>query len=146
MTADRCSREDELLDALGSGFVGAELDQHVASCAACADLRLVAGGLLDDRRDAMMAASIPSSGTMWFRIQLRLRRDAQSTARRSLVIGQAITVGVVLLLLGSLLGAQLAGGFFDVLASIRLSTPLLVAFILSLLVAPIAGYVAVRQK
>ena len=30
-----CIRESELLDALGRGFVGDELNGHVASCESC---------------------------------------------------------------------------------------------------------------
>ena len=54
-----CARENELLDALGRGYVGSELGAHIASCTACTELRAVAGALLDDRAHAVAAAHVP---------------------------------------------------------------------------------------
>ena len=141
-----CVRENELLDALGRGFVGAELEAHVASCDACGELRLVAGALLDDRAQAMIEAPIPSSGTMWWRMRVRHRHDAQATARRSLLIGQAATLVIAFVLVAAFFGTDLTYAVRDMIATIRLSTPLLLAFATVLLMAPIAGWVALRQK
>ena len=141
-----CVRENELLDALGRGFVGAELESHVASCESCGELRLVAGALLDDRAEAMIEAPIPSSGTMWWRMRVRHRHDAQATARRSLLIGQAATLVIAFILVAAFFGTDLTYAVRDMIATIRLSTPLLLAFATVLLMAPIAGWVALRQK
>lgn len=141
-----CPREDELLDALGRRFVGPELEEHVTACAPCTDLRNVAGALLDDRAMAMMEAPIPSAGTMWYRMQVRLRHDAEATARRSLFIGQAATLLVALVLVAAFFGADIAFGVKHLVASIRVSWPLLAMLATWLLVAPIAGWVAIRQK
>ena len=146
MTAECCGREDELLDALGRGFVGAELASHVERCAACAETHHVAAALLDDRATAMAAATIPSAGTMWWRMQARRRHDAEIAARRSLLIGQAVTLFAAVALVFTLLGGNLAGEAFNVISSIRLSTPLLLAVATWLLAAPIAGWVLIRQK
>ena len=141
-----CPREDELLDALGAGFIGEELESHIATCAACGELRLVAGALLDERVQAVTEAALPSSGTMLWRMQMRRRQEAQSTARRSLLIGQAVTLVAALMLVFTLLGGTLAGEAVNVIASIRLSTPLLLAVAIWLLAAPIAGWLLLRQK
>ena len=141
-----CPRETELLDALGAGFVGEELESHIGPCAACGELRLVAGALLDDRAEAMFEAHVPSAGTMWFRMQMRRRQEAQATARRSLLIGQAVTLAAALMLVFTLLGGNLAGEVVNVISSIGLSTPLLLAVAIWLLAAPIAGWVLIRQK
>jgi hypothetical protein len=141
-----CPREDELLDALGRAFVGAELESHIASCAWCSELRLVAGALLDDRAEAMIEAPIPSAGTMWWRMRVRQRHEAQATARRSLLIGQAATLLIALTLVISFFGADVAFAVRNVIATIRVSTPLLLALATWVLVAPIAGWVALRQK
>ncbi|HVS30946.1 MAG TPA: hypothetical protein VMS98_05775 [Thermoanaerobaculia bacterium] len=146
MNLDRCHREDELLDSLGRGLVGPELAAHVEECAACSETGLVAGALLDERMDAVMEAPVPSAGTMLFRLQMRLRQEAQAKARRSLVIGQAMTLVVALVLAGSLFGVEIAVGFREVMASIRLSTNVLIALATWALLAPIAGYVAIKQK
>ena len=146
MSADRCPREDELLDALGRTFVGTELEAHVASCAACSELRVVAGALLDDRSQAMAEAPVPSAGTMWWRMRVRQRHEAQATARRTLLIGQAATLLLALALGLAYFGADVAFAVKNVIGAIRVSTPLLLALATWLLIAPIAGWVALRQK
>lgn len=144
--ANVCPREDELLDALGAGFIGEELESHIRTCAACGELRLVAGALLDERVQAVTEAALPSSGTMLWRMQMRRRQEAQSTARRSLLIGQAVTLAAAVVLVFALLGGTLAGEAVNVIASIKLSTPLLLAVAIWLLAAPIAGWMLIRQK
>ena len=144
--ANTCPREDELLDALGAGFIGEELESHITTCAACGELRLVAGALLDERVQAVTEAALPSSGTMLWRMQMRRRQEAQSTARRSLLIGQTVTLVAALALVFTLLGGTLAGEAVNVIASIQLSTPLLLAVAIWLIAVPIAGWVLIRQK
>ena len=145
-TTNPCPREDELLDALGAGFIGEELESHIRTCANCGELRLVAGALLDERMQAVTEAALPSSGTMLWRIQMRRRQEAQAAARRSLLIGQAVTLAIAVALVFKLLGGNLAGEAVNVIASIKLSTPLLLAVAAWLLAAPIAGWVLLRQK
>jgi predicted anti-sigma-YlaC factor YlaD len=144
--ANVCPREDELLDALGAGFLGEELESHITTCAACGELRLVAGALLDERVQAVTEAALPGSGTMLWRMQMRRRQEAQSTARRSLLIGQAVTLAAAVALVFTLLGGHLVGEAVNVIASIKLSTPLLLAVAIWLLAAPIAGWVLIRRK
>lgn len=141
-----CHREDELLDALSRGFVNSELTAHVADCASCRELQLVAGALLDDRLDAMTEAHVPSAAAMWWRVEMRHRQEAAATARRSLLIGQAATLAIAALLVASLFGTDLVAGARQVIASIRVSTPLLVALATWLVLAPIGGWVAVRGR
>ena len=144
--ANACPREDELLDALGAGFIGQELESHIATCAECGELRLVAGALLDERIQAVTEAALPSSGTMLWRMQMRRRHEAQETARRSLLIGQAVTLAIAVALVFLLLGGDLLGEVVNVIASIKLSKPLLLAVAAWLLAAPVAGWVLLRQK
>lgn len=146
MNAGTCPREDELLDALASRFVGPELEAHVASCASCSELRLVAGGVLDDRIAAIAEASVPTAGTMWFRMQMRQRLEAQTRARRSLLIGQAATFVIGIALLAAVFGHDIASQVREVIEASPFSTWLLLALATPILAAPIAGYVAIRQK
>ena len=146
MNAERCEREDELLDALGRGFVDSELEGHVASCDSCTELGIVAGALLDDRSQSMMEAPLPSAGAMWWRMRVRHRQEAEATARRSLLIGQAVTLSVAIAVVITLFGSDLAFTVRHVISTIRLSTPLLLALAPWVIVVPIAGWVAVRQK
>jgi hypothetical protein len=140
-----CSREDELLDALGRGYLGAELTSHIATCSACSELHTVAGALLDERIDAMAEAPVPSAGTMWFRLQMRHRKEIQTAARRSLLIGQAVTLMIAVALIATLLGARFTE-VRELVASVRLSTPLMFVIGTWALLAPIGGYIAIKQK
>lgn len=141
-----CERQDELLDALGRGYVGAELESHVAGCEACAELRLVAGALLDDKAQAMSEAHVPSSGTMWWRMRVRHRQEVAMRARGSLLIGQAATVIVALSLVTWFFGTDIAAGMQHLVSTVRFSTPLLLAAASLVLLLPVAGWVAIRQK
>ncbi|HEV7920632.1 MAG TPA: hypothetical protein VGR02_07565 [Thermoanaerobaculia bacterium] len=140
-----CTREDELLDALERGYIGAELEAHLASCVACGELRLVAGALLGDRAQAMAEAPIPSAGAMWWRMRMRERQDAEATARRSLLIGQAVTVAVAFALIITFFGGEISVGVRNLISTIRFSTPLLLATAI-LASLPIAGWFAVRHS
>jgi hypothetical protein len=146
MSAGQCPRGDELLDALGRGYVGPELTAHAADCRSCGELRVVAGALLNERSAAVTDAPVPSAPSMWFHLQMRQQQEAQSRARRSLITGQAVTLVAALALVISLLGADLAVELRTVIASIRLSAPLLLTAAILLVIAPIAGWVAIRQR
>jgi hypothetical protein len=146
MSPATCPREDELLDALARGFVGDELEAHAASCPACGELRAVAGALLDERAQAMLEAPVPSAGTMWWRLRIRRQLEAEAAARRSLLIGQAVTLAVAIGLVLAFFGAELAAAVRGLIATVRLSTPLLLGLAGWILAVPIAGWVALRQK
>jgi len=139
-----CQRETELLESLGRGYVGPELVSHVAECASCRKLQQVAGALLDERINAMTEAPVPSAATMWFRMQVRRQQEVQAAARHSFMIGQAATLVIALALIGSVFGADAAVSVLDVISAIRVSTPLLIAVGTWLLLAPIAGYFAIK--
>jgi hypothetical protein len=141
----RCHREDELLDALGTGFMNAELEAHVAQCAACSELRVVAGALLHDRTDAIREAAVPSSASMWWRMQMRHRQDVATAARRSLLIGQALTLMAGVGLMAVLFGGDITATARHIAASINVSTPILVAIASTFVAAPLAGFVASRR-
>jgi len=142
----RCERENELLDSLGRGFIGSELALHVVACDSCVELRAVAGALLDDRAEAITTAAIPSPGTMWWRMQLRMRQETESAARRSLLIGQAATLAVAIVLMFAVFGADVAVGVRDAVASVHLTTRIMLFIAVPLVLAPLAGWVAVRAK
>jgi hypothetical protein len=141
-----CPREPELLAALGRGFVPVELEAHARECASCAELQLVAGALLEDRAAAVAAAPVPTSGSMWWRMRTRHRRDAQALARRTLLAGQAASIAVALGLLALFFGGALVQIAQGVVTAVRLHTPLLFAMVALLLLAPIGGWVALRGK
>ena len=149
MNADilrRCEREDELLDALSNGFVPAELSDHARGCLSCAELQLVAGAVLDERSAAIREAAVPTARAMWHRIRIREQQEAQAAARRSLMIGQAGTLAVAVALIAVFYGSEVAMGVRDAMQSIRVSTPFALLLGWWLVAAPVAGWVALRQR
>lgn len=145
MNAEQCERQDELLDALSRGFVGPDLDAHLATCAACRELQLVARALLDDRADAIAEADVPSAGAMIWRMRIRSRREAEARARRSLLAGHVVTLAVAGALVAAFFGADLASAARNAIAPL-IGTPFVIVVATWLLIAPIAGWVAIRQK
>jgi len=89
-----CAREQDLLDALASARWPARcepgLRAHVDGCAICRDTLAVALPLLMDGEAAYAAAQVPSSGVVWWRAQMRARREAERVASRPITIVQAI--------------------------------------------------------
>ena len=144
-----CPIEPELLDALQSGFVPAELRHHIESCDSCRELELVAGSLLEDRSIAMAEAHVPAAGTMWWRLQLRRRHDAESRTRWTLVFGQALTVVVAIGLVVALLGNRILPEIQSLTEGFAVTRSLLVTIIVAavaLLAAPVAGWMALHRK
>lgn len=150
MSVATCPREPELLAALGRGFVGPELAAHAAECPDCADLHAVASAVLDDKARAVAEAPVPSSGTMWWRMRLRQRREAEERARRSLWIGQAVTLSVALALVLTLFGAEAVAALRHLATTVRLGNPYVLALATLLatgaVLTPVAGWLALRRR
>ncbi|MBW3566018.1 MAG: hypothetical protein KY459_15005 [Acidobacteria bacterium] len=144
----QCARETDLLDALQAGYVTTELSHHLEECADCRDLEAIAGALLDDRATTLSEARIPSSGTMWWRMQIRLRGDAETRTRRALVFGQGITLLVAVGLIVTLLGDWLLPEITAIFSGISLTTPIVtlsVLAVLALIAVPVAGWIVVHR-
>lgn len=100
MTISECPRESDVLDAIASEKwphrLGAELAAHVASCAICADVVVVAQAMRTDHEAIWREASIPSSGQAWWRAEMRARQEAIRQASRPIAIAQAAALLVAL--------------------------------------------------
>src|SRR5678816_3231927 len=79
MSAIECSHEIEIVEAITSGRWPAgcseELRQHAASCVVCKDVVQVALALTQDRSEAFQSVRVPSAGLVWWRSEMRARRD-----------------------------------------------------------------------
>jgi hypothetical protein len=73
-----------------------DLRQHVASCAACADLVLVMSSLGAERERARRNVSVPSAGLVWWRAQLRQRQAAARAAAAPVAFVQVVATVVVI--------------------------------------------------
>lgn len=158
MVRRECGRERELLEAVACGLWSAraddELHAHVAGCAACSDLARVATALVRDRRSAIESAAVPGSGLVWWRMQMRARRDRTVVATRT---ASSVQAGV----LAGALGVALAVFAFAALPSVAQAgalgasglrwlaswgLPLLLAVGAWLALTPVAVWLAVTEE
>jgi hypothetical protein len=157
----QCPRESDVLDALASARwphrVESELADHVASCAVCQDVVAVASAIQADHDLAWREASVPSSGQMWWRAEMRARQDAIREASRPITVAQSVAALFALTLAG--LAAWFAWPTVrGVLSSLGVTgdapaafaspmiIPLAVAMGALLIVAPLAIYFVVSEK
>jgi hypothetical protein len=109
MTA--CPREPDVLDALAAERWPDRADEalrsHVAACSLCTDLIEVVRPILAERDYAATEedARIPSSAAMWWRAQLRARREAAREAARPITVAQIIGLTTAVALGTSVLAA-----------------------------------------
>jgi hypothetical protein len=168
-----CRREAEVLDALRSGAWpdGALVDlrEHVDGCASCASLAGLVPALKEDCRTSTQDAVVPSSAVMWWRLQLRARREAEARVMRPIAAAQKLALACAAGLLAATFGAfapaarHLAAwlGFLRdsaVAAGTAPSTPALVQIagpfglalamtgVLVFVVAPVAIYLALSDR
>jgi hypothetical protein len=101
-----CDRETELVEALTSGrwpgACGEDLRRHAASCAVCADVVLVAQALGQESALARVEMALPTAGLVWWKAQMRARREAAERAAQPIAIVEGLAwVSGVLCLLGT---------------------------------------------
>jgi hypothetical protein len=165
-----CVREQDLLEALAAGrwpeSCAAELRTHVDGCGSCIDILAVALPLLQEHELAQRDARVPPSGVVWWRAQMRARREAVKAATSPITLIQGVALACAAGLVGGIAtlaqppvrewvawgGTVIAGldpGAIDLarlqaLASIGLLP--FVALAVCLLIAPIAIYFAVGDE
>lgn len=86
-----CEREPQATAARASGDWTEDLKQHVAHCPECQDALLVAGFFSGTGGEE---TAVPAAGLVWFKSQLRLRREAMDRAERPLVWGQRVAAAI----------------------------------------------------
>ena len=165
----QCEREQDVLDAVGSGRwpgrCDEELRAHLNACPVCSDLADVAAAVVVDRDAASNEACVPSAGIVWWRAQLRAREDAARAAGRPLAFIQGVAASVALWLIVSLVRAlpveylaewrtwissalpHITFTMADV-ARVTSSVPLVVFILVAvwLLLAPVAIYFAAADE
>jgi hypothetical protein len=85
--------------------VDVALRAHVAACAICSDVIAAAGAIDEAREETIARAVVPDSGRVWWRAQLRARREAAEAAGRPITVAQAIAFACAVDLLGACFGA-----------------------------------------
>ena len=109
MKSLECAFEAEILSAvLQSSWperVSAELRTHIQACAVCSDVVATAHAMNSARKEAHSRAVLPDSGVVWWRAQLRARREAAEAAGRPITAAQIIALACVAGFLGACFGA-----------------------------------------
>jgi len=109
MKALECGREAEVLAAVLEGRwperADHELTEHAAACSVCAEAAAVAAALEADREDLRARAAVPEAGRVWWRAQLRARREAAKVAGRPITAAQILALASAAGLAGACFGA-----------------------------------------
>jgi hypothetical protein len=116
MTPVECRFEEEVLAAVVQSRWPERTDPvlraHVADCAVCSDLTVVAGALGEAQEETANAMRhqglIPDSGRVWWVAQRRARREAARTAGRPITVAQVLAFASAVGLLGACFGATSA--------------------------------------
>lgn len=165
-----CPFETDVLDALAShrwpARAGEDLRAHVAACESCRDLAETAGALLREHDTAYAEARVPSPAFVWHRAQLRAREEAARAATRPIgfVQGVAFACGIALALGAAMWGLPLLSAWtpdvpallarfpavtapdIDLVALTSNTTVQVAMAVWLLLLAPIAGYLALSRE
>ena len=127
MMPAECPYERDVVDAVTTdGWRGgprADLVAHVAACEVCRDVVVVARAVRGDYDRAAAEARVPPAGLVWWRAQLRARREGAETAGRPITYVQVFAGSVaagLLFMLGGLLWPWLRAsvGVIDSFASL----------------------------
>lgn len=109
MRSVECPREQDVLDALVAGpwpgLREESLRVHVHTCRTCSDLVQVVVALNDAGGDLPDTAGLPSAGTVWWRAQIRARREAAREAAGPVTVAQVVGFVSALLALSLVLWA-----------------------------------------
>jgi hypothetical protein len=161
-TQFECEYERELIEAVMAeqwpDRCGTELRSHAATCEVCKDVVQVAKALHNEADTTALDVRLPSAGLVWWRAELRTRREAMRTAERPLTLVHAFAgacgVGVVAALLTQLTPwlrqsvLQLTGIQISEVAAVMLQQPwpLILTVGLLLVLAPVALYFVFSDK
>ena len=109
MRRTECPREAEVLEALRSGAwpddAPVDLREHVEGCASCVGLAGLVPALAEDCRASTQDAVVPSSAVMWWRLQMRARREAEARVMRPIAAAQKLALACAAGLLAATFGA-----------------------------------------
>ena len=112
MKAHDCEFECEVLAAVVEGRwperADTELRAHASTCAICSDVAAIGAALESDRETLRAEAALPDGGLVWWRAQLRARREAAKVAGRPITAAQVLALAAAAGLAGACFGATSA--------------------------------------
>lgn len=146
-----CRHEGNLVAAVTSGrwpsAVDPEMRDHVASCAVCADVLQVAEAMTAIEHQTLADTRLPSAGQVWWRSQVRARRDAAATAARPVLVAQAVGAAAAVGLLAAVVSWQWTtiATAATSLGLVNLGLASWVGVAMAAVLGPLAIYAAVRE-
>jgi hypothetical protein len=159
MNMIECPRESDVLDAIDSKRwphrVDQELVDHVAACEICSDVLTVAAAMREDQGAIWQEASIPSSGQVWWRAEMRARQQAIREASRPISVAYGVAAFAALLVIAAAtwFAWPVAHEFVSAIVSTPTTTlaspltlPLLLAAGAFLIVTPVALYLVLSDE
>jgi len=148
--------------------VDPDLREHARTCTICSDVAAVAGAIECAREETAACAAIPDtlpdSGRVWWKAQMRARREAVEAAGRPITAIQVAAFACAMALMGACIGAtsswfqaglkwawaEVSG--FDAKAFVPYATGLIASHALlaagmvaMILVVPVAVYLAIGK-
>lgn len=109
MRAVECASEPEVMMAvLQSRWperADAALREHVKTCAVCSDVAAVAKAIGEAHGETMAGAALPEAGLVWWKAQMRARREAMAAAGRPITAVQVAALAFAVGLMGACIGA-----------------------------------------
>jgi hypothetical protein len=139
------------------------LREHVKTCVICSDVAAVAGAI-ECAREETVPHALPESGLVWWKAQMRARREALETVARPITAIQLAAFACAMVLMGACIGAtsswfqsglqwiwaEIVG--FDLKTFIPYATALIAGHVLLVLcmvamvfVVPVAVYLAIGK-
>jgi hypothetical protein len=139
----QCEWCDRTAAAVRTGFWPEELRAHAAACEDCAETMLVAGALLE-AATLEAPGGLPSAGLVWWKAQLRLRREQRERMERPLRWFDRGVTGVGILAAAWGMG-WLAGGS-ELWAGAGVGTAVVLAAVILAAAAGSAYWLAARLR
>jgi len=137
-----CVRESEVFQMIDAGRAieqwNPDLRTHLATCEACRSVAEIAAALRETYDTGASHASIPTAGSVWWRAELRSRREVVRAAERPLNFAHAVAAAAMLGVATALLVRMFpwAGQHLALVGSI----------IALITVAPVVFYYAISDK
>ena len=85
-----CERERMVRHAVRSGLWNDDLRSHVADCAICSDALFVAEFMRAEAEAAQTCSRVPDANLIWWKAELRARREAAERVTRPIAVVQVI--------------------------------------------------------
>ncbi len=113
MKLPQCENEQAVAEALRRGHwpeaCDAALRAHVEGCAVCSETVLVAEALREEQASLLADVKLPDAGLVWWKAQLRARREAAELATRPIALAERFALACALATLLAFVAWKWAG-------------------------------------